>query len=75
VEDMGWTQVSDTKAITKFCEEVISSNPKLVLDYKSNKGKQKKTLNQLIGKVKAVTKVKLDMKKVTDIMEKLLKDK
>jgi Asp-tRNA(Asn)/Glu-tRNA(Gln) amidotransferase B subunit len=75
VEEMGWTQVWDTEAIRKFCEEVISSNPKLVLDYKWNKGKQKKRLDQLIGKVKAVTKVKLDMKKVTEIMEKLLKEK
>jgi Asp-tRNA(Asn)/Glu-tRNA(Gln) amidotransferase B subunit len=50
VEEMGWTQVSDTEAIRKFCEEVISSNPKLVLDYKWNKGKEKKRLDGSIDR-------------------------
>lgn len=65
--------VSDDKVIQEACNRVIQQNPKLVQDIKTKK--KSKYLNKLISLVKDNTKEKIDMKKVTETLQKLIQEK
>lgn len=65
--------VSDDKVIQEACNRVIQQNPKLVQDIITKK--KSKYLNKLISLVKGNTKEKIDMKKVTETLQKLIQEK
>jgi aspartyl-tRNA(Asn)/glutamyl-tRNA(Gln) amidotransferase subunit B len=70
VQEKGLTQVSDTGAIEKFCDESIAANPGPVADYKA--GKQA-ALNALKGYVMKLSKGKANPALVGEILERKLK--
>lgn len=69
VEEKGLTQVSDTSAIEKFCDEVIAANPKSAADYKAGKAA---ALNFLKGQVMKLSKGKANPNLVGEILERKL---
>ena len=64
------TQVSDTGAIEKFCDEAIAANPNPVADYKAGKVA---ALNSLKGQVMKLSKGKANPALVGEILERKLK--
>jgi aspartyl-tRNA(Asn)/glutamyl-tRNA(Gln) amidotransferase subunit B len=70
VQEKGLTQVSDTGAIEKFCDEAIAANPNPVADYKAGKVA---ALNSLKGQVMKLSKGKANPALVGEILEKKLK--
>jgi aspartyl-tRNA(Asn)/glutamyl-tRNA(Gln) amidotransferase subunit B len=70
VEKKGLTQVSDTGAIEKLCDEAIAANPKSVEDYRGGKVA---ALNSLKGQVMKLSKGKANPALVGEILEKKLK--
>jgi aspartyl-tRNA(Asn)/glutamyl-tRNA(Gln) amidotransferase subunit B len=70
VEKKGLSQVSDTGAIEKFCDEVIAANPKSAEDFRAGKVA---ALNFLKGQVMKLSKGKANPNLVGEILEKKLK--
>src|SRR5882672_593526 len=70
VEQKGLTQVSDTGALEKFCDEVIAANPGPASDYKAGKVA---ALNFLKGQVMKLSKGKANPAVVGEILERKLK--
>jgi len=70
VDKKGLSQVSDTGALEKFCEEAIAANPKSVADYRSGKVA---ALNSLKGQVMKLSKGKANPGLVGELLEKKLK--
>jgi aspartyl-tRNA(Asn)/glutamyl-tRNA(Gln) amidotransferase subunit B len=70
VEAKGLLQVSDTGAIEKFCDEVISANPGPAADFKAGKAA---ALNFLKGQVMKLSKGKANPALVGEILERKLK--
>jgi aspartyl-tRNA(Asn)/glutamyl-tRNA(Gln) amidotransferase subunit B len=70
VQEKGLTQVSDTGAIEKFCDEAIAANPNPVADYKAGKVA---ALNSLKGQVMKLSKGKANPALVGEILERKLK--
>ncbi|HEY3931316.1 MAG TPA: Asp-tRNA(Asn)/Glu-tRNA(Gln) amidotransferase subunit GatB [Verrucomicrobiae bacterium] len=68
--ERGLVQVSDTHAIEKLCDEVITSNPGPVDDFKSGKTV---ALNFLKGQVMKLSKGKANLNLAGAILEKKLK--
>lgn len=66
-------QVSDDNLIHDLCVRVITANPKLVEDYKT-KGKSKH-FNKIVALVKTSVTEKIDMKKVSETVLKLVNEK
>lgn len=73
VKEKGMIQVADTGAIEAMVEEVLTSNPKIVEDYKnSDEGRRPRVLKGLIGQVMKLSKGKANPQLVTEIVEKKL---
>jgi aspartyl-tRNA(Asn)/glutamyl-tRNA(Gln) amidotransferase subunit B len=70
VQEKGLTQVSDTGAIEKFCDEVIAANPGPVADFKSGKVA---ALNFLKGQVMKLSKGNANPAVAGEILERKLK--
>jgi aspartyl-tRNA(Asn)/glutamyl-tRNA(Gln) amidotransferase subunit B len=70
VQEKGLAQVSDTGAIEKFCDEVITANPGPAADFKSGKTA---ALNFLKGQVMKLSKGKANPALVGEILERKLK--
>ena len=70
VEKKGLTQVSDTGAIEKFCDDAIAANPGPASDFKSGKVA---ALNFLKGQVMKLSKGKANPNLVGEILERKLK--
>lgn len=70
VEKKGLTQVSDTGAIEKFCDQVIAANPKSVEDYRAGKVA---ALNFLKGQVMKLSRGKANPGVAGEILQKKLK--
>src|SRR2546422_3674040 len=70
VQKKGLAQVSDTGAIEKFCDEVITSNPGPVADFRNGKAA---ALNFLKGQVMKLSKGKANPNLVGEILERKLK--
>jgi aspartyl-tRNA(Asn)/glutamyl-tRNA(Gln) amidotransferase subunit B len=70
VQEKGLAQVSDTGAIEKFCDEVITANPGPVADFKSGKAA---ALNFLKGQVMKLSKGKANPAVAGGILERKLK--
>jgi aspartyl-tRNA(Asn)/glutamyl-tRNA(Gln) amidotransferase subunit B len=70
VKEKGLTQVSDTGAIEKFCDEAIAANPGPTNDFKSGKAA---ALNFLKGQVMKLSKGKANPALVGEILERKLK--
>lgn len=69
IEEKGLSQVSDVGAIEKFCEEIISSNAKVVADIKSGNSK---AIGALVGQVMKLSKGKANPSIVNEILKKKL---
>lgn len=69
VEEQGLSKVSDEKAITQYCDEIITNNPQAVADFKAG---TEKALKFLIGQIMAKTKGKADPVLVKKILEETL---
>ncbi|KAF5303968.1 hypothetical protein FQA39_LY01753 [Lamprigera yunnana] len=72
VKSRGWFQITDEEEIRKMCHIVIDENPKIVKEYLRGK---LKVFKALLGKVFVHSGNLIDMKKVTKILEQILKDK
>ncbi|MCD6528044.1 Asp-tRNA(Asn)/Glu-tRNA(Gln) amidotransferase subunit GatB [bacterium] len=70
IEEKGLTQLTDSKIITAFVEEVIKENPKAVEDFR--KGKTN-ALQFLIGQVMAKSQGRVDPNLVNEILTNILK--
>ncbi|MGO8925783.1 MAG: Asp-tRNA(Asn)/Glu-tRNA(Gln) amidotransferase subunit GatB [Limisphaerales bacterium] len=70
VEKRGLAQVSDTRAIEKFCDQAIAANPGPVADYKAGNAAP---LNFLIGQVMKLSKGKANPALAGEILERKLK--
>jgi len=70
VEKKGLTQVSDTSAIEKLCDEAIAANPGPAADFKAGKAA---ALNFLKGQVMKLSKGKANPSLVGEILERKLK--
>jgi aspartyl-tRNA(Asn)/glutamyl-tRNA(Gln) amidotransferase subunit B len=70
VQEKGLSQVSDTGAIEKFCDEVIGANPGPANDFKSGKAA---ALNFLKGQVMKLSKGKANPNLIGEILERKLK--
>ncbi|KAK0088566.1 hypothetical protein PV325_011486 [Microctonus aethiopoides] len=70
VTESKWAQINDDDELTKLCESVIQENSKVATQYKAGKTKM---LRALLGEVVKKSSGLANMKKVTEIMEKLLK--
>lgn len=69
VKDNDWALISDEDEIIKLCQEVISENDKLVLQYKAGKTKLFKAL---LGILSNKAKQKVNMAIGERILKKLL---
>ncbi len=70
LKEKGLTQVSDTGAIEKFCDEAIAANPGPAADYKAGKAA---ALNFLKGQVMKLSKGKANPALAGQILERKLK--
>ena len=70
VQKKGLSQVSDTGAIEKFCDEVIAANPGPVADFKNGKVA---ALNFLKGQVMKLSKGKANPNLVGEVLERKLR--
>ncbi len=70
VEQKGLAQVSDTGSIEKFCDEVITANPKSAEDFRAGK---LPALNFLKGQVMKLSKGKANPNLVGEILERRLR--
>lgn len=69
IEEKGLSQVSDSGAIEKFCDEVITANPKIAGDVK---GGNAKAVGALVGQVMKLSKGKANPAMVNEILKKKL---
>ena len=70
VQEKGIEQLSDTTAIEKICDEVISANPKPAADFKAGNAA---SLNYLKGQVMKLTKGKANPQLAGAILERKLR--
>ena len=70
VQTKGLAQVSDTGALEKFCDDVITANPGPAADFRSGKAA---ALNFLKGQVMKLSKGKANPAVVGEILERKLK--
>jgi aspartyl-tRNA(Asn)/glutamyl-tRNA(Gln) amidotransferase subunit B len=70
VKEQGIEQLSDTSAIEKFCDEVISANPKPAADFKAGNAA---SLNFLKGQVMKLSKGKANPQLAGEILERKLR--
>lgn len=70
VDQRGLRQVSDTGAIERFCDEVITANPRSVADFKAGKAA---ALNFLKGQVMKLSKGKANPALAGEILERKLR--
>jgi aspartyl-tRNA(Asn)/glutamyl-tRNA(Gln) amidotransferase subunit B len=70
VDAKGLSQVSDTGAIEKFCDDAIAANPASAADFKAGKGA---ALNFLKGQVMKLSKGKANPALVGEILERKLR--
>jgi len=70
VEKKGLAQVSDTRAIEKFCDDAIAANPGPAADFKAGKTA---ALNFLKGQVMKLSKGKANPALVGEILERKLR--
>jgi aspartyl-tRNA(Asn)/glutamyl-tRNA(Gln) amidotransferase subunit B len=70
VREKGLAQVSDTAALEKLCDEVITANPGPVADFKAGKAA---ALNFLKGQVMKLSKGKANPGLVGELLERKLK--
>ena len=70
IDQKGWSQVSDTGAIEKLCDDAIAANPRSVEDFRAGKTA---ALNFLKGQVMKLSKGKANPNLVGEILEKKLK--
>ena len=69
VESKGLKQVSDTKAIEKIIDEVLTNNPKMLADYKSGKDR---LFGFFVGQVMKATKGQANPQVVNELLKKKL---
>ena len=67
IEEKGLSQVSDTGAIEKMCDEVLAANAKIVADIKSGNSK---AIGALVGQVMKLSKGKANPAMVNEILKK-----
>ncbi|HEV2966312.1 MAG TPA: hypothetical protein VGW97_05295, partial [Chthoniobacterales bacterium] len=70
VKEQGIEQLSDTNAIEKFCDEVITANPKPAADFKAGNAA---SLNFLKGQVMKLSKGEANPQLAGEILERKLK--
>src|SRR6476660_6999476 len=70
VKEKGVEQLSDVSAIEKFCEEVVSANPKPAADFRAGNAA---SLNFIKGQVIKLSKGKANPQLVGEILERKLK--
>ena len=70
VKEKGIEQLSDTGAIEKICEEVITANPKPAADFKAGNAA---SMNFLKGQVMKLSKGKANPQMVVEILERKLR--
>ena len=70
VKEKGLTQLSDTKMITDWCQQVVDANPAEVQKYKSGKDK---VFGFFVGQVMQQSKGKANPQLVTNKLHELLK--
>jgi aspartyl-tRNA(Asn)/glutamyl-tRNA(Gln) amidotransferase subunit B len=70
VKEKGIEQLSDTRAIEAFCDQVITANPKPAADFKAGNAA---SLNFLKGQVMKLSKGKANPQMVGEILERKLK--
>src|SRR5881275_2143826 len=70
VKEKGIEQLSDTRAIEKFCDEVITANPKPAADFKAGNAA---SLNFLKGQVMKLSKGKANPQLAGEILERKLR--
>ena len=70
VDRKGLSQVSDTGAVEKFCDEAIAANPRSAEDFRAGKGA---ALNFLKGQVMKLSKGKANPGLAGEILERKLK--
>ena len=69
VARMGWEQVSDSGAIEKIVDDVLTANASAIAEYRAGK---EKAFNALVGKVMAATKGKANPGQVNAILKQKL---
>ena len=69
VKDKGLVQITDTSAIEKIVDEVISNNQKAVEEYRAGK---KKAIGSLVGQIMKATKGKANPQMVNELLTKKL---
>jgi aspartyl-tRNA(Asn)/glutamyl-tRNA(Gln) amidotransferase subunit B len=69
IEKRGLKQISDSGAIEKIVDEVISANAKQVEDYRAGK---EKAFNSLVGQAMKLSKGKANPQQVSDILRRKL---
>ena len=69
VEDKGLKVMSDTGALEKIIQEVLSRNEKAVADFK---GGNERALGAMVGQVMGATQGSANPKIVNEILRKLL---
>ena len=69
VEEKGLKSVNDVEALQKAAEEVLTSNPKLVEDYKNGKTK---VLGFFVGQIMKATKGQADPGTVNKLLKEIL---
>ena len=69
IEEKGLKQISDSGAIEKIVDQVITTNPQQVADYKSGK---EKAFNSLVGQVMKASKGKANPAQVNEILKNKL---
>ncbi|MFI4922442.1 MAG: hypothetical protein ACHP6J_01855, partial [Burkholderiales bacterium] len=69
IEEKGLKQISDSGAIEKIVDEVLTANPKQVEDYRAGK---EKAFNSLVGQVMKATKGKANPRQLNEILKRKL---
>lgn len=69
VKDKGLVQITDTSAIEKIVDEVITNNQKAVEEYRAGK---KKAIGSLVGQIMKATKGKANPQMVNELLAKKL---
>ncbi len=69
VQEKGWVQVTDSAEIEKAIEEVLSSHPKEIEQYRQGKGK---LFGFFVGQVMKVTQGKANPQQVNELLKKKL---
>ncbi|XP_017885855.1 glutamyl-tRNA(Gln) amidotransferase subunit B, mitochondrial [Ceratina calcarata] len=70
VEENNWYMISEESRLEAICSEVLKKNPKLVRKYKQ--GNKKRAFRKCLHEVVLATEGRANMRKVSDIMTRLL---